>query len=231
MRAETRKEAIGSVMKLWSDHYYVNVHILKGGYQLQYHSVMEPRPPPSNCLHTTLYRLEKYQSIIFALRGSTACLCFYSHQYTNPEQITEKAPSGCYVSGLYLEGARWDQQKSCLIKSLPKVLVEELPILRVIPIEAHRLKLVVSTNLVPRPPAQTSSPWLRDKVWVGGLGTRLGKYINHQSVMVFGHKHTTPEKHQSKHINQRARLVLTMVSIETYIPGTLDDSCLRCNIY
>ena len=35
-------------------------------------------------------------------------------------------------------------KESCLIKSLPKVLIEELPILRVIPIEAHRLKLVVS---------------------------------------------------------------------------------------
>ncbi len=58
--------------------------------------------------------------------------------------MTEKAPSGCYVSGLYLEGGRWDIKRSCLTKSLPKVLIEELPILRVIPIEAHRLKLVVS---------------------------------------------------------------------------------------
>lgn len=61
--------------------------------------------------------------------------------------MTEKAPSGCYVSGLFLEGARWDLKEGkegCLSKSLPKVLIEELPILRVIPIEAHRLKLVVS---------------------------------------------------------------------------------------
>ena len=57
--------------------------------------------------------------------------------------MTEKAPSGCYVSGLYLEGARWDLEKSCLALPRPKVLVEELPVLRVIPIEAHRLKLVV----------------------------------------------------------------------------------------
>ena len=48
------------------------------------------------------------------------------------------------MSGLYLEGARWDVEKCCLTKSHPKVLIEELPILRVIPIEAHRLKLVVS---------------------------------------------------------------------------------------
>ena len=65
-------------------------------------------------------------------------------QHTHPDQVTEKAPSGCYVSGLFLEGARWDLQGKCLAKSLPKVLIEELPILRVIPIEAHRLKLVVS---------------------------------------------------------------------------------------
>lgn len=79
---------------------------------------------------------------------------YYSHthyynlllslQYTHPDQVTEKAPSGCYVSGLFLEGARWDLKEACLTKSLPKVLIEELPILRVIPIEAHRLKLVVS---------------------------------------------------------------------------------------
>lgn len=64
-------------------------------------------------------------------------------QFTDPEQVTEKAPSGCYISGLYLEGACWDIEQSCLKKPPPKVLIEELPILRVIPIEAHRLKLVV----------------------------------------------------------------------------------------
>lgn len=68
----------------------------------------------------------------------------YDLQFTHPDQVTEKAPSGCYVSGLYLEGARWNLEQVCLQRPNPKVLVEELPILRVIPIEAHRLKLVVS---------------------------------------------------------------------------------------
>uniref|UniRef100_A0A1X7UR28 AAA+ ATPase domain-containing protein n=1 Tax=Amphimedon queenslandica TaxID=400682 RepID=A0A1X7UR28_AMPQE len=63
-------------------------------------------------------------------------------EYTDLEQVDERAPSGCYVTGLYLEGACWSVSKKCLIKSPPKVLIEELPILRVIPIEAHRLKLV-----------------------------------------------------------------------------------------
>lgn len=50
---------------------------------------------------------------------------------------------GCFVSGLYLEGADWDIEAGCLVKSKPKVLVVDLPILKIIPIEAHRLKLQV----------------------------------------------------------------------------------------
>lgn len=47
------------------------------------------------------------------------------------------------MQGLYLEGARWDVEDHCLKRSYPKVLIEELPVLTVIPIEAHRLKLQV----------------------------------------------------------------------------------------
>jgi dynein heavy chain len=49
--------------------------------------------------------------------------------------------SGCYVTGLYLEGAAWDLDGSCLRPQDPKVLVVELPIMQVIPIEASKLKL------------------------------------------------------------------------------------------
>ncbi|KAJ7387133.1 Dynein heavy chain 10, axonemal [Desmophyllum pertusum] len=62
-------------------------------------------------------------------------------KYRTPEEVTERAHSGCFVSGLYLEGASWDLEGACLKRPKPKVLVEELPILKVIPIEAHRLKL------------------------------------------------------------------------------------------
>uniref|UniRef100_A0A803XS79 Dynein axonemal heavy chain 10 n=1 Tax=Meleagris gallopavo TaxID=9103 RepID=A0A803XS79_MELGA len=57
------------------------------------------------------------------------------------EDITEGPTQGCFVSGLFLEGADWDTENSCLAKSKPGVLVVELPILKIIPIEAHRLKL------------------------------------------------------------------------------------------
>ena len=53
----------------------------------------------------------------------------------------ETLESGCYVTGLYLEGAAWDHSDQCLRAQDPKVLVVDLPILQVIPIEASKLKL------------------------------------------------------------------------------------------
>lgn len=47
------------------------------------------------------------------------------------------------MHGLYIEGARFDLAANQLARSHPKVLVEELAILAVEPIEAHRLKLQV----------------------------------------------------------------------------------------
>ncbi|XP_025092040.1 dynein heavy chain 10, axonemal-like isoform X1 [Pomacea canaliculata] len=58
-----------------------------------------------------------------------------------PEEVTEHASQGCLLHGLYLEGAGWDLESSCLIKQKPKQLIQELPVLKVIPIESHRLKL------------------------------------------------------------------------------------------
>lgn len=55
------------------------------------------------------------------------------------------------MSGLYLEGADWDLERGCLVKSKPKVLVVDLPILKIIPIEAHRLKLQVGGCPPPTP--------------------------------------------------------------------------------
>lgn len=49
--------------------------------------------------------------------------------------------SGCYVSGLYLEGAAWDLEHSSLKPQDPKVLVVDLPIMQVIPVFANTLKL------------------------------------------------------------------------------------------
>ena len=65
-------------------------------------------------------------------------------KYRTPDEVTEHAHTGCFIRGLYLEGASWDLNSSCLDRPKPKQLVEQLPILKVIPIEAHKLKLQVS---------------------------------------------------------------------------------------
>ncbi|XP_064612357.1 LOW QUALITY PROTEIN: dynein axonemal heavy chain 10-like [Liolophura sinensis] len=62
-------------------------------------------------------------------------------QYATPDDVTERAHQGCFVHGLYLEGAAWDKQDMCLIRQKPKQLIQQLPVLKIIPIEAHRLKL------------------------------------------------------------------------------------------
>ena len=62
-------------------------------------------------------------------------------RFTDESQIKERLEEGCYVRGLYLEGAAWDLDRSCLRRQDPKVLVVELPILQIIPIEASKLKL------------------------------------------------------------------------------------------
>ncbi|KAK3269901.1 Dynein heavy chain cytoplasmic, partial [Cymbomonas tetramitiformis] len=62
-------------------------------------------------------------------------------RFLDAEKVTEKLKFGCYVQGLYLEGAAWDLKHSRLRRQDPKILVQELPIIQIIPIEASKLKL------------------------------------------------------------------------------------------
>lgn len=59
----------------------------------------------------------------------------------NASAIKKKLEHGCYCQGLFLEGARWNSEKDCLDYQKPKILIEELPLLQVIPVEANKLKL------------------------------------------------------------------------------------------
>merc|ERR1712048_1405419 len=54
----------------------------------------------------------------------------------NPNEINEKMEYGCYVHGLYLEGAGWDTENKCLKKQDSKTLIYELPVMKIIPIES-----------------------------------------------------------------------------------------------
>jgi dynein heavy chain len=67
---------------------------------------------------------------------------------TDPAQVAEKPRHGCYITGLYLEGAGWDSERGVLARQEPKVLVTELPIVQIIPVEATKLK---SSNVFKAP--------------------------------------------------------------------------------
>lgn len=41
----------------------------------------------------------------------------------NAETIKKKPEHGCYIQGLYLEGASWDIEAGCLVRQQPKELV------------------------------------------------------------------------------------------------------------
>jgi dynein heavy chain len=59
----------------------------------------------------------------------------------SPEEVKQKPEDGCYVYGLYLEGARWNIDKNCLDYQNPKEIVVEMPLIQVIPVQANKLKL------------------------------------------------------------------------------------------
>lgn len=53
---------------------------------------------------------------------------------TKLEDIKEGPEDGCYIRGLYLEGARWDYEKSQLGECKPKELYSEMPIIWLKPV-------------------------------------------------------------------------------------------------
>ncbi|KAL0226771.1 hypothetical protein P9112_014095 [Eukaryota sp. TZLM1-RC] len=51
------------------------------------------------------------------------------------EEITSHPSEGAYIRGLYLEGARWNREDSCLAEPLPMILFDEMPIVHFKPVE------------------------------------------------------------------------------------------------
>eukprot|EP00656_Telonema_subtile_P017641 TRINITY_DN19490_c0_g1_i2.p1 TRINITY_DN19490_c0_g1~~TRINITY_DN19490_c0_g1_i2.p1 ORF type:complete len:1228 (+),score=268.04 TRINITY_DN19490_c0_g1_i2:75-3758(+) len=63
-------------------------------------------------------------------------------KFTSESEVTDRPKDGAYVQGLYLEGARWDRKKMCLTAQEKKVLINEMPIVQIVPTESTKLKLV-----------------------------------------------------------------------------------------
>jgi dynein heavy chain len=68
---------------------------------------------------------------------STSVTRFTSEQQLGP---ADALADGCYVRGLFLEGATWDAQRGCLTRQPPKQLACELPLLKLVPIESERAR-------------------------------------------------------------------------------------------
>lgn len=45
------------------------------------------------------------------------------------------------MQGLFLEGAKWNIDKDCLDYQNAKELITEMPLVRIVPVEANKLKL------------------------------------------------------------------------------------------
>jgi len=75
----------------------------------------------------------------WALDKSTMYTNVTSHR--DGKAITKRLDQGTYVQGLYIEGARWNTDEDCLDQQKPKELVNEMPLVQIIPVEANKLKL------------------------------------------------------------------------------------------
>lgn len=82
---------------------------------------------------------------------------FYTEvtEYQNPDEIEERPKIGCYASDILIEGADWamslvdrdgakaDGGGGCLVRAKLRNSINRLPIIRIIPVEMHKLKLQV----------------------------------------------------------------------------------------
>ena len=62
-------------------------------------------------------------------------------KHRDSKEITKRLEQGTYIQGLYIEGAIWNVDEECLDNQRPKELVEEMPLIQIIPVEANKLKL------------------------------------------------------------------------------------------
>eukprot|EP00744_Colponema_vietnamica_P002766 GILI01004305.1.p1 GENE.GILI01004305.1~~GILI01004305.1.p1 ORF type:complete len:1534 (+),score=358.98 GILI01004305.1:162-4604(+) len=77
---------------------------------------------------------------VWALDRSTTFITVTKFQHS--QDVIERPKDGAYIHGLYIEGAKWDPKAMCLAPQEKKVLIYEMPVMHIIPMEASKLKLV-----------------------------------------------------------------------------------------
>lgn len=63
-------------------------------------------------------------------------------KYKSPDEVVNYPKDGAYVSGLFLEGARWDASQAYLAPQRKKELISEMPVMQIVPTETSRVKSV-----------------------------------------------------------------------------------------
>ena len=63
---------------------------------------------------------------------------FAIKDYLTYQDVTMRPNDGCYVYGIFLEGARWDYQDHCLGDPFPKELYSDVPLTHLIPKEDRK---------------------------------------------------------------------------------------------
>lgn len=61
-------------------------------------------------------------------------------KFTDPSKIQSKPKNGRYIYGLYIEGARFDEDQKVIKKQKPKILINEMPIMHIEPVLISKLK-------------------------------------------------------------------------------------------
>ncbi|XP_014262519.1 dynein heavy chain 10, axonemal-like [Cimex lectularius] len=74
--------------------------------------------------------------------------------FTREDDVDAKPKIGCYISGLFLEGARWDHKKKCIANAHPKILIDNLPLLSITPTSKNSVS--DDPYLLPTPVYMTS---------------------------------------------------------------------------
>lgn len=57
-----------------------------------------------------------------------------------PSEIEERPETGCYIHGLFLEGARWDSVDFQLAESRPKELYTEMAVIWLLPVANRKVQ-------------------------------------------------------------------------------------------
>ncbi len=52
--------------------------------------------------------------------------------------INSSPKDGCYIYGLFLDGARWDEEKGCLNESFANILLDAAPYILLLPTESRK---------------------------------------------------------------------------------------------